>query len=78
MCLTKLVSTLAMCNQEGGCLKRGGPNDEYTEMFKKVSKVYAKSASIVYFKVNFRLAPVKNGVQMVKMVKIWILLKNNC
>lgn len=69
MCLTKSVSTLTMCNQEGRCLKRGKHDGEYTEMF-KVFKLYAESASIVYFKVNFKLTLVQNGEQMMKMGKI--------
>ena len=69
MCLMKSVSMLTMCNQKGRCLKRGKHDGQYTEMF-TVSELYAESASIVYFKVNFKLTPVQNGEQMVKMVKI--------
>lgn len=42
-------------------LKRGKYDGEYTEIFKKTSKLYVESASIVYFKVNFKLATVQNG-----------------
>lgn len=66
MCLRKLISTLTMCNQKGRCLKRGKHNGKYTEIF-KVSKLYADSASIVYFKVNFKLTAVQNRERMVKI-----------
>lgn len=66
MCLTKSVSILTTYNQKGRCLKRGKHHGEYTVMF-KVSKLYAESASIVYFKVNFKLTPVQNSEQMVKI-----------
>lgn len=75
MCLIKSVSTLTMCNQKGRCLKRGKHYGEYTEM---ISKLYAASASTVYFKVIFKSTPVQNSEPMVKMVKIQLLLKNNC
>lgn len=42
-------------------LKRGKYDGEYTEIFKKTSKLYVESASIVSFKVNFMLAAVQNG-----------------
>lgn len=61
-----------MCNQEGRYLKRGKHYGEYTVM---VSKLYAAYASTVYFKVIFKSTLVKNSEQMVKMVKIQLLLK---
>lgn len=72
VCLIKSVSTLTMCNQKGRYLKRGNHYGEYTVM---VSKLYAASPSTVYFKVIFKSTLVQNSGQM---VKIQLLLKNNC
>lgn len=75
MCLIKSISTLTVYNQKGRCLERGKYYGEYTEI---ISKLYAASASTVYFKVIFKSTLVQNSEQMVKMVKIQLLLKNNC
>lgn len=72
MCLIKSVSTLTMCNEKGRCLKRGKHYGEYRAI---VSKLYAASASAVYFKVIFKSTLVQNSEQMIKMVKIQLLLK---
>lgn len=66
MCLTKSVSILTIYNQKGRCLKRGKHDSEYIAIF-KVSKLYAESASIVYFKVNFKLTCVQSSEQVVKI-----------